>query len=156
MNEHVGAGGAILEQNGGAPVQFRAAGREGPQPGQGFAQRTRARPRFAGADQRSDAGLTGSLASALSALLTRKLGLGEATRHQERSWASATFAGARHTLDFAYPKGRISTRLGVRCNALKDEVFDLGGHILADISVEEYGTKEDRKLRVEALTVVAG
>lgn len=137
-------------------MQLWAAGREGPQSGQRLAQRTRTRPRTARADLGgADPAKSGS-GRALSAFLTRELGLGSPIRICQRGWASATFAGARHELVFSVPVADDAESVVRRLDALDEDGFDLPGHILADISGAIYGTKEDRRLRIEALTVEAG
>jgi hypothetical protein len=56
-----------------------------------------------------------------------------------RDWASATFIGARHHFHFDVPiSGRtISPEMQSRINGLADQDFDMSGHLVADISVQE-------------------
>lgn len=75
---------------------------------------------------------------------------------QEREWASATFAGARHAIDLRLPVAAMD-----RLAALSDHEFTLAGEIVADCSVA-IGQRErdpdggDRlPVRVELLTINA-
>ncbi|WP_374944872.1 hypothetical protein [Sphingomonas sp.] len=66
----------------------------------------------------------------------------------ERSWASATFVGARHALSV---EGVDSAALDGWLSALHDADLVLPGHMVADVSVERC----DGGARVTALTLVA-
>jgi hypothetical protein len=57
-------------------------------------------------------------------------------------WASATFVGARHELDCV---------AGCDLSGIEDEVFDLRGHLVADVAL----LQGDDRLRIEALTIEA-
>ena len=71
---------------------------------------------------------------------------------RSESWASATFSGTRHELQF-----HLSDASG--CHLLEgigEREFDLPGHILIDIVATEIGRDGDERLvAVEALTVEA-
>lgn len=75
---------------------------------------------------------------------------------RSRSWASATFVGARHELTFRV-SGEGATSAADRFIAtLGAAEFDLRGHVLADLALvsEERRDGEDAvRIQVEALTV---
>lgn len=72
-----------------------------------------------------------------------------------RSWASVTFSGARHRIDFSLEGAGAGAAADAFLGGLADEEFDLRGHIVADISL----VSEDRsqagtvRISLEALTV---
>jgi hypothetical protein len=76
---------------------------------------------------------------------------------QSRSWASATFTGARHQLAFRLEgkgAGAAAERFLGRLEATE---FELRGHILADISlISEERRPGCAEIRLEALTVEDG
>ena len=73
---------------------------------------------------------------------------------QEREWASATFAGARHIVDLLMPAGDLG-----RLATLPDHEFTLAGEIVADCSVAigrcESDGADRQPVRVELLTINA-
>jgi hypothetical protein len=79
----------------------------------------------------------------------------------EREWASATFSGARHSLDLLIPAGGESSALPDPIARLSDHEFDLAAEIVADCAVtigqRHSGTDGCTRLalRVELLTIVA-
>ena len=57
--------------------------------------------------------------------------------HGEKSWASITFAGARHTIELAF-EGRDAVQAGeVFIAALPDHEFAIPGQIVAEATVVE-------------------
>lgn len=70
--------------------------------------------------------------------------------HSE-AWASATFAGARHRLEFEPAR---ADRADAFAAAIGDREFSLPGHLVADIAVATRTTTADGvALTIEALTV---
>jgi hypothetical protein len=69
---------------------------------------------------------------------------------RQTAWASATFAGARHELDFVAER---SAALDTWLSALPEAEFALRGHLVADINVDERIDSDAVTLRIEALTV---
>lgn len=71
-----------------------------------------------------------------------------------RSWASATFIGARHKLMFRLEGDGAEAAAEAFVGGLAAEEFDLRGHILADINLvsQECGPGHAR-IALEALTV---
>lgn len=64
-------------------------------------------------------------------------GRAELLRHGERAWASATFAGTRHTIAVQFT-GASAMEAGERLiAALPDHEFDVPGHLVADATVSE-------------------
>ena len=75
---------------------------------------------------------------------------------RSRSWASATFTGARHELAFRVSGVGAPAAADAFVATLEAAEFDLRGHVMADISLvsEERRDGEDMvRLRLEALTV---
>lgn len=71
-----------------------------------------------------------------------------------RSWASATFTGARHEILLAFRGAEGSGVADAFACGLEERDFTLRGHILADISLAGRSREgEIDRLRVEALTV---
>lgn len=71
-----------------------------------------------------------------------------------RSWASATFSGARHKVAFSLAGEGAAQAAEAFAASVGEAEFDLRGHIVADIALVEQSSEEDRVLlRVEALTV---
>lgn len=67
-----------------------------------------------------------------------------------RSWASATFAGARHEMEIRLP----ARSADAFEQGLKEAQFSLRGHLLADIAIAGRRTEgEAVVLDVEALTI---
>ncbi len=79
----------------------------------------------------------------------------------EREWASATFSGARHSLDLLIPANDEGGALPDAIARLPDHEFDLMGEIVADCAVTigqrhrsaDGGTR--LAVRVELLTIAA-
>lgn len=71
-----------------------------------------------------------------------------------RSWASATFVGARHELSFTLEGDGAEAAAEAFIGGLAADEFDLRGHILADISlVSEEIAPGRARIAIEALTV---
>jgi hypothetical protein len=77
---------------------------------------------------------------------------------RSRSWASATFSGARHEIAFEL-RGEGAAQEAARfCAELDTSEFRLRGHILADIALissegDTRGPEPRHRIRIEALTV---
>ena len=84
------------------------------------------------AAQRPRRGHSGRLENALRALA---LGHGSVIEHRERSWASITFAGTRHTLciTFDSPEAIEGGEALIAC--LPDHEFAIPGYLVADAQV---------------------
>lgn len=80
---------------------------------------------------------------------------------QEREWASATFSGARHSLDLHVPMLHDATQSPTSIAALPDHEFALVGEIVADCAVALRPRQRDANgqwwlpVQVEILTVTA-
>lgn len=62
---------------------------------------------------------------------------GQAIAHNQRAWASITFAGSRHTLSLIFA-GEEAVEAGERfIAALPDHEFAIPGHLVADATVTE-------------------
>lgn len=77
---------------------------------------------------------------------------------KSRSWASATFTGARHEVDLRLEGAGAAAAAAAFLENLECAEFDLRGHILADISLvsdQRHWSPgcEQVRLRIEALTV---
>ena len=74
---------------------------------------------------------------------------------RSRSWASATFAGARHELTFRIDGEGAAAAADAFLQNLGTAEFDLRGHILADIALvsEERIDGGPVRISLEALTV---
>jgi hypothetical protein len=75
---------------------------------------------------------------------------------RSRSWASVTFAGARHELTFRVSGAGAAEAADDFIRHLEAREFELRGHIMADIALvsEERRDGEDRvRISLEALTV---
>ena len=73
---------------------------------------------------------------------------------RSRSWASVTFAGARHELAFRLEGDGAEAAAARFVGSLEAAEFRLRGHILADIAlVDEERRPGSARLRIEALTV---
>ena len=71
----------------------------------------------------------------LSALLELAGGRGELIRHSERSWASVTFSGTRHSVVLAF-SGTEAVAAGERfIDALSDHEFAIPRQLVADAAV---------------------
>ena len=98
--------------------------------------------------------------SLLTALFDLANGKAELLRHSERSWASATFAGTKHSLALAF------TGIdGVDCaealiDALPDHEFMIPGQVVADalvVSIDQAALPEPRMvLELELLLLEDG
>ncbi len=73
----------------------------------------------------------------LSAVLELGEGKAELLRHAERAWASATFAGTRHTIRLVF-NGRDAVEAGERLiDALPEHEFTIPHQLVADAAVSE-------------------
>ncbi|WAT18735.1 hypothetical protein OZN62_03960 [Aurantiacibacter sp. MUD11] len=86
------------------------------------------------------------LADALLTLAERK---GRITRHEEKSWASITFAGTRHRVELLF-EGEDATDAGECFIAfLPEHEFTIRGQLVADAAVVEVDSRvEPPQLRV--------
>ena len=78
---------------------------------------------------------------------------------RSRSWASATFVGARHELTFSIAGDGTVEAADHFIRHLEAKEFELRGHIMADIALvsEERRDGEDKvRISLEALTVEDG
>lgn len=73
--------------------------------------------------------------SLLSALFNLAQGQAELLRDSERNWASATFAGTRHTVVLAFNGAAAIEAAEVLIAALPDHEFAIPGQLVADASV---------------------
>jgi len=72
---------------------------------------------------------------------------------RSRSWASATFVGARHEVRFRLEGERAEAAARDFVSKLESAEFKLRGHLLADIAL---ACNEGTRLSIEALTVEDG
>ena len=75
---------------------------------------------------------------------------------RSRSWASATFAGARHELTFRIEGGRAHEAADAFLADMESAEFSLRGHILADIALVSDARPDHGQavtISIEALTV---
>ncbi|HST35151.1 MAG TPA: hypothetical protein VLK25_00775 [Allosphingosinicella sp.] len=71
-----------------------------------------------------------------------------------RSWASITFAGARHTLSLLLEGPAAGEAARAFLDGIGEREFELRGHLVADIVADISEDGEDRaRLTLEALTV---
>lgn len=98
--------------------------------------------------------------SLLSALFELSDGEAELLRHGERNWASATFAGTRHTVALAFTGAAAIAAAEALIEALPDHEFNIPGQIVADanvLSVEQTTLPEPRMvLELELLLLEDG
>ena len=73
--------------------------------------------------------------SLLSALFELARGQAELLRHAERNWASATFAGTRHTVALAFAGAEAIAAAEHLIEALPEHEFAIPGQLVADASV---------------------
>lgn len=71
----------------------------------------------------------------LSALFDLAGGLAELVRHSERNWASATFAGTRHSVTLAFSGAAACQAAENLIAALPDHEFAIPGQIVADAAI---------------------
>jgi hypothetical protein len=152
----------ISTQERGDSLPIRTTRGEGPQSGGGHQARADGGPETASADIgstqrpfRLGQDPAGRLTRQILQLLPEaelRLILSDST-----SWASATFAGARHLVllergaDGAFTDCERNT-----IEALKDHEFDISRHLVADLAAEILIDGERQLLRIEALTVEVG
>ncbi len=74
-------------------------------------------------------------AQLLSALLQLAGGKAELIRHAEQAWASATFSGARHTVQLAFTGAEAIAAGEALIDAVPEHEFTLPRHIVADAAV---------------------
>ena len=87
----------------------------------------------------------------LSALLDLAQGQAELLRHSERSWASVTFSGTRHSVVLAFT-GADDVAIGEQViDALPDHEFTIPGQLVADAAVlrVEHALLPQPRLEVE-------
>lgn len=75
---------------------------------------------------------------------------------RSRSWASATFAGARHELTFRIEGELAHAAADLFLAEMESAEFNLRGHILADIALVSDARPDDGRsvsISIEALTV---
>jgi hypothetical protein len=77
---------------------------------------------------------------------------------RSRSWASATFTGARHEIALELRGQGASEEAARFCAGLETSEFRLRGHVLADIALvsseaDTTGPEPRHRIRIEALTV---
>ena len=101
--------------------------------------------------------MTADATSAFLRAMRDRIGSGAAVSIEEivsRSWASATFSGARHELLLALEGDGAAAAADAFAHNLEAAEFTLRGHILADIALASREQRGARvRLRVEALTV---
>ena len=71
----------------------------------------------------------------LSALLELGQGKTELLRHSERSWASVTFSGTRHSVVLAFTGAEAVAAGEALIDALPDHEFSIPGQLVADAAV---------------------
>jgi hypothetical protein len=71
----------------------------------------------------------------LSALLDLGQGKGELVRHSERSWASVTFSGTRHTVVLAFTGTEAVAAGEALIDVLPDHEFTIPRQLVADAAV---------------------
>lgn len=84
----------------------------------------------------------------LSQVMMLGKGKGGLLRHAERSWASATFTGSRHTIELEFI-GAEAVAVGEEyiC-ALPDHEFAVPGHLVADATIIETDHAQHPQLRL--------
>ena len=89
------------------------------------------------------------LVSALIELAGRKAGL---VRHSERSWASATFSGTRHTVVLSFTGAEAVAAGEQYMDALPEHEFAIAGQLVADAAVVavEHSALPETRLEVTA------
>lgn len=78
---------------------------------------------------------------------------------RSRSWASATFTGARHELSFRISGEGAAAAADHFIDHLQAAEFDLRGHVMADIALVSDERRDDDdviRISLEALTVEDG
>lgn len=88
----------------------------------------------------------------LSALLELGGGKGELLRHSERSWASVTFSGTRHSVVLSFTGAAAVAAGEVYIDALPDHEFAIPRQLVADAAVVavEHSTLPELHLEVTA------
>ena len=71
----------------------------------------------------------------LSALLELGQGQAELVRHSERSWASVTFSGTRHSVVLAFTGEEAVAAGEALIDGLPDHEFSIPGQLVADAAV---------------------
>ena len=88
----------------------------------------------------------------LSAVLELGEGKAELLRHAERAWASATFAGTRHTIRLVF-NGHEAIAAGERLiDALPDHEFTIPHQLVAEAAISEviHTALPEPRLEIEA------
>lgn len=83
----------------------------------------------------------------LSALFDLAQGQAELVRHAERNWASATFAGTRHSVTLAFTGAAACAAAEALIEALPEHEFTIPDQLVADaaiLSVEQVALPEPR------------
>jgi hypothetical protein len=83
----------------------------------------------------------------LSALFDLAQGQAELVRHSERNWASATFAGTRHSVTLAFTGVAAIAAAEALIEALPEHEFTIPDQLVADaaiVSVEQVALPEPR------------
>ncbi|WP_164115424.1 hypothetical protein [Sphingorhabdus sp. Alg239-R122] len=89
-----------------------------------------------------------------AALVEASRGQGRVIRRTGKAWASATFAGMRHSIEMYFAGTDAVTAGKALAIRLNEREFDLKGHIVADINaVQEAEQDGTFTLEIEALTV---
>ncbi len=98
--------------------------------------------------------------SLLTALFDLAGGKAELLRHSERSWASATFAGTKHSVAMAFTGSDAIAAAEGLIEALPDHEFAIPGQVVADalvVSVDQTALPEPRMvLELELLLLEDG
>ena len=71
----------------------------------------------------------------LSAVMRLAAGRAELLRHAEHSWASATFAGTRHTIAITFTGTDAMAAAESFIEALPDHEFTIPGQLVADAAI---------------------
>ena len=109
--------------------------------------------------------VTNDATTALLRAVRAQFQAGQTLRFEEirsRSWASATFAGARHELTFTVEGAEAAEAAMAFVETLESAEFNLRGHILADIALVSQHSECAAdgaalvRMAIEALTVESG
>ena len=92
----------------------------------------------------------------LSALLELAGGRGELIRHSERSWASVTFSGTRHTVVLSFTGAEAVAAGEHFIDALPDHEFTIPRQLVADAAVVrvDHTALPQPRLEVEVLLLL--
>ncbi|BBC72908.1 conserved hypothetical protein [Altererythrobacter sp. B11] len=70
--------------------------------------------------------------------------------HEQRAWASITFSGTRHRLEYAFEGGDAVERGRAMLDALPEHEFRIPGQLVADAAVIERREELEGPARLEA------